>query len=30
MIVVVEPGVAIKWFVDEPLRPQAQIGRAHV
>lgn len=24
MIVVVDPGVAIKWFVDEPLRPQAR------
>ncbi len=24
MIVVVEPGVAIKWFVEEPLRPQAR------
>lgn len=24
MIVVVEPGVVLKWFVDEPLRPQAR------
>jgi predicted nucleic acid-binding protein len=24
MIVVVDPGVAIKWFVEEPLRPQAR------
>ncbi len=24
MIVVVEPSVAIKWFVEEPLRPQAR------
>ena len=24
MIVVVEPGVALKWFVEEPLRPQAR------
>ena len=24
MIVAVEPGVAIKWFVEEPLRPQAR------
>ncbi len=24
MIVVVEPGVAIKWFIEEPLRPQAR------
>ena len=24
MIVVIEPGVAIKWFVEEPLRPQAR------
>ena len=24
MIIVVEPGVAIKWFVEEPLRPQAR------
>jgi predicted nucleic acid-binding protein len=29
MIVVVEPGVAIKWFVDEPLRPQARSLLAH-
>lgn len=24
MIVVVDPGVAIKWFVEEPLRPEAR------
>jgi len=24
VIVVVDPGVAIKWFVEEPLRPQAR------
>lgn len=24
MIIVVDPGVAIKWFVEEPLRPQAR------
>jgi predicted nucleic acid-binding protein len=24
MIVIVDPGVAIKWFVEEPLRPQAR------
>ncbi|MEK7687677.1 MAG: type II toxin-antitoxin system VapC family toxin [Pseudomonadota bacterium] len=24
MIMVVDPGVAIKWFVEEPLRPQAR------
>jgi predicted nucleic acid-binding protein len=24
MIVVVDPGVAIKWFIEEPLRPQAR------
>ena len=24
MIVVVDPGVAIKWFVEEPLRLQAR------
>ncbi len=24
MIVVVDPGVALKWFVEEPLRPQAR------
>jgi predicted nucleic acid-binding protein len=24
MIVVVDPGAAIKWFVEEPLRPQAR------
>jgi predicted nucleic acid-binding protein len=24
MIVVVDPGVAMKWFVEEPLRPQAR------
>jgi len=24
MIVVIDPGVAIKWFVEEPLRPQAR------
>ena len=29
MIVVVEPGVAIKWFVDEPLRPQARALLEH-
>jgi len=23
MIVVIDPGVAIKWFVEEPLRPGA-------
>jgi predicted nucleic acid-binding protein len=29
MIVVVEPGVAIKWFVEEPLRPQARSLLVH-
>jgi hypothetical protein len=29
MIVVVEPDVAIKWFVEEPLRPQARSLLAH-
>ena len=29
MIVVVEPGVAIKWFVKEPLRPQARSLLVH-
>ena len=29
MIVVVEPGVAIKWFVAEPLRPQARSLLVH-
>jgi predicted nucleic acid-binding protein len=24
MIVVIDPGVAIKWFIEEPLRPQAR------
>jgi predicted nucleic acid-binding protein len=24
MIVVVDPGVALKWFIEEPLRPQAR------
>ena len=24
MIVVVEPGVVLKWFIEEPLRPQAR------
>ena len=24
MIVIVDPGVAIKWFVEEPLRPEAR------
>jgi hypothetical protein len=25
MIVVVDPSVALKWFVEEPLRPQARL-----
>ena len=29
MIVVVDPGVAIKWFVEEPLRPQARSLLVH-
>jgi predicted nucleic acid-binding protein len=29
MMVVVEPGVAIKWFVEEPLRPQARSLLVH-
>jgi predicted nucleic acid-binding protein len=29
MIVVVDPGVAIKWFVEEPLRPQARLLLMH-
>ena len=29
MIVVVEPGVAIKWFVEEPLRSQARSLLVH-
>src|ERR1700716_1207714 len=29
MIVVVEPGVAIKWYVEEPLRPQARSLLVH-
>ena len=28
MIVVIDPGVAIKWFVEEPLRPQAGVAVA--
>ena len=29
MIVVIDPGVAIKWFVEEPLRPQARSLLVH-
>jgi predicted nucleic acid-binding protein len=29
MMVVVEPGVALKWFVEEPLRPQARSLLVH-
>ena len=29
MIVVIDPGVAIKWFVEEPLRPQARLLLVH-
>jgi predicted nucleic acid-binding protein len=29
MIVVIEPGVASKWFVEEPLRPQARSLLVH-
>jgi len=29
MIVVIDPGVAIKWFIEEPLRPQARSLLVH-